>query len=210
MLVLVAMLIAADAPAASATAHGGAAKAVFATPGDMVWTSATSMRFSASAPMLASRPASTPTAAGGPNDFSGEAALGLAVDYFLVKRFSLGGFARASYTWSPMAYGPGFDLGPRIGYSVPFSDWVSVWPRLDLSFGAQGSFGRDPAAPSMATMVWHFNASLHMPLVFSILDHVLLGIGPYFAFQPQWVADTPGLSAFALNFGVSTFVGWHY
>lgn len=213
MLALAVLLIAADAPAPAATAETKPPpKApVFATPGDMVWTSGTSFRFSASAPMLASRPEAMPTATTTANEFSGEATLALALDYFLVKRVSLGAFVRAGYAWSPIAYGPGFGAGPRVGYLAPFNDWVGVWPRLDLSFGAQATFVRPGVVnPPPEGTLWFLNIAAHLPLVFTFLQHVVLGIGPYFALEPQWMQGQPQLAAFALNFGVSSFIGWHH
>lgn len=206
------LLIVADpAPAANADAKPPAkAPNTFATPGDMVWTSGTSFRFSASAPMMGTQPAAMATASS-TNDFAGEATLALALDYFLVKRVSLGAFVRAGYAWSSTSYGPGFGVGPRVGYLAPFSDWVAIWPRLDLSFGAQATFVRPTATNAQASATtWFLNAALHLPLVFSILQHVVLGIGPYFALEPQWIQGNPNLNAFALNFGVSSFIGWHH
>ncbi len=219
MSLLLALVLAADAPAATANAAAAppppaatAKSNSFAQPNDIVFTSGTSLRFTASAPMLASRPAAVPTASGARDEFSGEATLALAIDYFVVKRVSVGAFVRAGYSWSPDAYGPGFGVGPRIGYQVPFTEWVSIWPRLDMSFGAQATFVRATAsasAPPPGTL-WFFNAALHLPLVFSILQHVVIGVGPYFALEPQWMAGQSEVSAFALNFGVSSFIGWHY
>ena len=210
-LTFLAALIAADAPPAqSATAEPTKPKQTFGTPGDMVWTSGTSLRFSASAPLLASRPAAIPSASSSTNEFSGEVTLALAFDYFLVKRVSLGAFVRAGYAWSPLAYGPGFGAGPRIGVQVPFTDWVSIWPRLDLSFGAQGTFARPIAGAPPEGTIWFLNAAVNLPLVFAILQHVVIGIGPYFALEPQWIAGRPELAAFALIFGISSFIGWHY
>ncbi len=184
-------------------------KLAFGAATDMVFTSGTALRFSATAPMLAGRPAAAMSTG---NDFSGEATFALAMDYFLFKRMSVGGFVRASYAWSQTVYGPGFGVGPRIGYYVPFADWVGLWPRLDLSFGAQASTVRPipPATDSQAATVWFFNATANLPLVFSILDHVVLGVGPYFAFEPQWLSGNTELSAFGFNFGVSSFFGWHF
>jgi hypothetical protein len=205
---LFSLLVAADGPSAQASTTKEAPPLTFGTPTDMVWTSGTSIRFSATAPMLPSRPAAA--VANNASDFSGEASFALAIDYFLVKHLSVGAFVRAGYSWSPTVYGPGFGVGPRLGYHMAFSDWVGLWPRLDLSFGAQGSTMRDPAASPANATVWFFNATMNLPLVFSILKHVVLGIGPYFAFEPQWIAGQGDLSAFALNFGVSSFFGWHF
>lgn len=216
MSLLLALLFAADAPPAATAAASApptpAAKNSFAQPNDLVFTSGTTLRFTASAPMLASRPAAVATASGSRDEFSGEATLALAIDYFVVKRVSVGAFVRAGYSWSPDAFGPGFGVGPRIGYQVPFTEWVSIWPRLDLSFGAQATFVRTTAsalAPPPGTL-WFFNAAVHLPLVFSILQHVVIGVGPYFSLEPQWMAGQTELAAFALNFGVSSFIGWHY
>ena len=130
----------------------------------------------------------------------------------MARNLSVGGFARAGYAWSQAAYGPGFGVGPRIGYNVPFSDWVSLWPRLDLSFGAQGTYVRNAAmaAGMVDGLTWFFNAQVNLPLVFSLFNHALLGIGPFFAFEPQWRGGTGNMQAFAFNFGLTTFVGLHY
>ena len=84
MLLVLSLFLLADAPAAALTAKSEP-KIQFGASGDMVFTSGTAIRFSATAPLLATQPSAVMN---NPNDFSGEATFALAMDYFVVKKLS--------------------------------------------------------------------------------------------------------------------------
>lgn len=58
------------------------------------------------------------------------------VDYFLVKRLSLGAFVGISHESVPSGSSTVWAVGPRVGYDLAFSDHFSIWPRAGFSYNS--------------------------------------------------------------------------
>lgn len=104
------------------------------------------------------------------------------VDYFLIKRLSLGAFAGVQYESVPGISTTVFSVGPRVGYDVAFSDHFSLWPRVGLSFNstkiesdAEELGGVEVPAASTSNDAVALN--LFVPLLFHT-NRFFAGVGP--------------------------------
>lgn len=76
------------------------------------------------------------TSISGVDDASTSFTLRPGVDYFLIKRLSLGAFVGVEYSSVPGGSSTVFGVGPRVGYDIAFSDHFSIWPRAGLSYNS--------------------------------------------------------------------------
>jgi hypothetical protein len=104
------------------------------------------------------------------------------VDYFLIDRLSLGAFLGVDTQSQPGGSHTTFGIGPRVGYDIAFSNYVSIWPRIGISYNSTTvktdahSLGGVTIAAAKATN----NAlalNLFAPIMFHT-NHYFAGAGP--------------------------------
>jgi hypothetical protein len=102
-----------------------------------------------------------------------------AVDWFFVDSISLGGFVGVEYNSAPGGNSSVISVGPRVGYNLPLSDRLSIWPKVGFSLantnvsndGVNGVGGEDESNTSV-------QLNLFAPLMFHPVQHFFLGFGP--------------------------------
>ncbi len=104
------------------------------------------------------------------------------VDYFLIKRLSLGAFVGVNYESVPGGSTTVFAIGPRVGYDVAFSDHFSIWPRVGFSYNSTkvetdaDNLG-GVAIPAASTSNDAIALNLFAPLLFHT-HRFFAGVGP--------------------------------
>jgi hypothetical protein len=102
-----------------------------------------------------------------------------AVDWFFADSISLGGFVGVEYNSTPGGNSSVISVGPRIGYNLPLSDRLSIWPKVGFSLanttvsndGVNGVDDEDESNTSV-------QLNLFAPLMFHPVQHFFLGFGP--------------------------------
>jgi hypothetical protein len=140
------------------------------------------------------------------------------VDYFVGARFSLGLGLLASWARTtgptPIFGGPSpvflttrVGVAPRIGYDLPISRGLSLYPRLSIGMGRDASEGSYTVAVAYA---W---VGLYAPLLVHLAPHLFAGFGPYVS-QDLWreLRNNLQLSTYAsapraTSIGLSLLVG---
>lgn len=109
-----------------------------------------------------------------------------AVDYFIADYISIGGFLGLDYNSTPGGSSTTFSIGPRVGYNIPLSDRLSLWPKVGLSFASTNQDQDDVELPDGGTVEAddESNTSLQLnlfaPFMFHPVEHFFIGIGPAF------------------------------
>ena len=98
-----------------------------------------------------------------------------AVDWFFTDAISFGGFVGVEYTSSPGGSSSIISIGPRLGYNLPLSDRLSVWPKAGLSL-ASTSVSEDATDEDDSNTSVQLN--LFVPLMFHPVQHFFMGFGP--------------------------------
>jgi hypothetical protein len=100
------------------------------------------------------------------------------VDYFLIKRLSLGAFFGVDRESVPTGSSTTIGVGPRVGYSIPFSDRFSIWPKVGFSYNST-SIKTDAIGglPESDTSNNAIALNLFAPIMFHHY-HYFAGIGP--------------------------------
>ncbi|HLV68503.1 MAG TPA: hypothetical protein VKY73_21955 [Polyangiaceae bacterium] len=104
-----------------------------------------------------------------------------ALDYFLINNLSVGGFVGLDYATVPSGSTTTFAIGPRIGYNIAFTPFMSVWPRVGFSFTSTSTdFDDDALPPGIDASVTASNLAINLfaPLMFYPAEHFFLGFGP--------------------------------
>lgn len=110
----------------------------------------------------------------------------LALDYELGSHLTLGASAFFSYGSATDADGDGasafgFGIAPRIGYSLAFSDRVSLWPRVGVTFAYSSSSpiraSSTPATSSSTTSYTSLTLNLEPTFVYLLATHFGLTAG---------------------------------
>lgn len=104
-----------------------------------------------------------------------------AIDWFFAEDISLGGFVGVEYNSAPGGDSTVISLGPRIGYNLPLSERISVWPKVGFAFastsasndGIDGVPGSDDEETNTSVQL-----NLFVPLMFHPVQHFFLGLGP--------------------------------
>lgn len=104
------------------------------------------------------------------------------VDYFLIKRLSLGAFFGVDYSSVPGGSTTAFRVGPRVGYDVAFSDHFSIWPRAGLSYNStkvetDAEDVGGVTVPSASGSNDAIAINLFAPVLFHT-NHYFAGVGP--------------------------------
>lgn len=69
-------------------------------------------------------------------------------------------------------------FAPRVGYAFAVTDFLVLWPRLELEFGSGETTYASAGAPDQSSHATHFQASGELAMVFPIQRHVAFSIGP--------------------------------
>jgi hypothetical protein len=100
-----------------------------------------------------------------------------AVDYFFMDAVSIGGFVGVEYTSTPGGDSSVISLGPRVGYNLPVSERVSVWPKIGFSL-ANTSVSDDDDPDDDDESNTSLQLNLFAPVMFHPAQHFFLGFGP--------------------------------
>lgn len=107
-----------------------------------------------------------------------------AVDYFVIDYLSIGGFVGLEHNSTPGGDSTVFSIGPRVGYNIPLSERVSVWPKLGFSFASTSQERDDVELPGGVTIDGDDDSStsvqlnLFVPVMFHPVEHFFIGFGP--------------------------------
>jgi hypothetical protein len=106
-----------------------------------------------------------------------------AADYFVIDNLSIGGFIGWDYTTSGDNDSSRFSIGPRVGYNLPFSDLISIWPKAGFSFAHTSNTvttpGPNDSEVSVSNSADAFALNLFVPVVFHPVRHFFAGFGPF-------------------------------
>jgi hypothetical protein len=106
-----------------------------------------------------------------------------AADYFVINNLSVGGFIGFDYVTSGENDSSRFSLGPRVGYNIPFSDLVSIWPKVGFSFAHTSNTVSSPGPNNSTVSVTNtanaFALNLFAPIMFHPVRHFFAGFGPF-------------------------------
>jgi hypothetical protein len=105
-----------------------------------------------------------------------------AADFFVLQNFSVGGVIGFDYTKVGNHDGTRFQIGPRVGYNLSFTNMLGVWPRVGLSY-AHSSAGYTVANGNQEVSTSTSNDSiainLFVPLMMHPATHFFVGFGPF-------------------------------
>jgi Autotransporter beta-domain len=105
-----------------------------------------------------------------------------AADYFVINNLSVGGFVGFDYVTSGDNDSSRFSLGPRVGYNLPFSDLISIWPKAGFSYAhtsATTSTTTGGTTTSTTNSADAFALNLFVPVMFHPVQHFFAGFGPF-------------------------------
>lgn len=102
-----------------------------------------------------------------------------AVDWFFADSISVGGFVGVEYTSTPGGSSSVISIGPRIGYNLPLSERLSIWPKAGFSFASTSTdiddIGGVDGDEETNTAI---QLNLFVPVMFHPVQHFFLGFGP--------------------------------
>ena len=130
-----------------------------------------------------------------------------AADYFVIDNFSIGGVLLFDYTQAQNVDATRVSIGPRVGYNIPFTDMIGLWPKLGFSYThtnvSTDVEGReDDVEVSVSSPGNHISLSLFAPLMFHPVPHFFVGFGPFLD------ADLSGDNKTTTFGGRLTLGGW--
>jgi hypothetical protein len=105
-----------------------------------------------------------------------------AADYFVINNLSVGGFIGFDYVNSGDSDSSRFSIGPRVGYNLPFSDLISIWPKAGFSFAHTSNSTETVTGSTTVTTTTSNNAfalNLFVPVMFHPVQHFFAGFGPF-------------------------------
>lgn len=107
-----------------------------------------------------------------------------AVDWFVIENLSLGAFISWTYTTAGDSESNRFAIGPRVGYNIPLSDLVSIWPKLGFSFSTTSISAEDDTADEDTVIVNNqgndgIALNIFAPIMFFPATHFFAGFGPF-------------------------------
>jgi hypothetical protein len=109
-----------------------------------------------------------------------------AVDYFVIDYLSIGGFLGLQYDSTPGGSSTAISIGPRVGYNIPLSERLSLWPKVGFSFASTSQSQDDVELPTGGTVEGDDESStslqlnLFAPFMFHPVEHFFIGFGPAF------------------------------
>ena len=101
-------------------------------------------------------------------------ALKPALDFFPIANLSVGGQLIIGYQSIGSISSSELGLLVRVGYNVPISDTISIWPRLSVGYHHQGADQFGGALDSVPVDVF-------VPIVVQPASHFFIGGGPWYA-----------------------------
>jgi hypothetical protein len=140
------------------------------------------------------------TSVGGVDGSTTNIILRPAVDWFIAESISLGGFAGVEYDSAPGGSTSVVSIGPRVGYNVPLTSRLSVWPKVGVSASYTSVDFDDGAEDDEDDTSLQVN--LFAPLMFHPVQHFFLGFGPALD------ADVTGDAKVTTIAGRLTIGGW--
>ena len=107
-----------------------------------------------------------------------------AVDWFVIENLSIGAFISWTYVTAGDADSNHFAIGPRVGYNIPLSDRVSIWPKLGFSFSTTSVSTEQGATDADTTLVETEGndgvaLNIFVPFMFFPAQHFFAGFGPF-------------------------------
>ncbi len=107
-----------------------------------------------------------------------------ALDYFVIRNLSIGGSIFFDYANDGAGHSTRFGVGPRVGYNLPISDLISIWPKAGLSIAHTGVTTETPATattPKADTSRQNTAIALNLfvPVMFHPAPHFFAGFGPF-------------------------------
>ncbi len=100
-----------------------------------------------------------------------------AVDWFFMDAVSIGGFVGVEYNSNPAGSSSVISIGPRIGYNLPVTERLSVWPKVGFSL-ANTSVSNDDDIDDEEESNTGVQLNLFAPVMFHPVQHFFLGFGP--------------------------------
>jgi hypothetical protein len=133
-------------------------------------------------------------------------------DIFLTDRLTIGARVQTSRYTSrttteatpagSRAEGYAATAEPRVGYVVPLTDDVLLWPQASLSAGGARSSGG-----ATRTLDYELGTSIEVGLVFPLGRHVLASIAPVLSYAHDWSRGAPSGDGDAVSAGFRTHIG---
>jgi len=128
-----------------------------------------------------------------------------AVDYFLIPNLSIGGALLLEYQSAGSEDSTRFGIGPRVGYNIPFTDMVGIWPKIGFSYShnsrsSSTETGNTEISNSRTSNA--FTLNLFAPIMFHPVTHFFLGFGPFLD------TDLSGSDKITTYGGKLTMGGW--
>lgn len=106
-----------------------------------------------------------------------------AADFFVIKNLSVGGIIAFDYAKVGNHDGTRFQVGPRVGYNLSFTNMLGMWPILGFSY-AHSSAGytvTNDSNEKVSTSKSNDSVAvdLFVPLMMHPVTHFFLGFGPF-------------------------------
>lgn len=130
-----------------------------------------------------------------------------AADYFVVQNFSVGATLAIDYVNAADSDSTRFSIGPRIGYNIPFTDTVGLWPKLGFAYSHTSVSVDVPTEDDDTELTTsrsgnHITLNLFAPVMFHPAEHFFVGFGPFLD------ADLSGKNKTTTFGGRLTLGGW--
>ena len=81
-------------------------------------------------------------------------------------------------------------FAPRVGWAFPVTDFLVLWPRVELEFGSGDSKSSSTGTPDRSSHNTRLQASGELSMVFPIQRHVSFSFGPVLAYSSATSDDT--------------------
>lgn len=106
-----------------------------------------------------------------------------AADFFVLKNLSIGGILGFDYAKVGNHDGTRFQIGPRVGYNLSFTNMLGLWPIIGFSY-AHSSAGytvTNDANEKVSTSKSNDSIALDLfvPFMMHPVTHFFLGFGPF-------------------------------
>ncbi|HKP56906.1 MAG TPA: hypothetical protein VJV78_09300 [Polyangiales bacterium] len=106
-----------------------------------------------------------------------------AVDWFVIKNLSIGAFISWTYITAGESDSNRFAIGPRVGYNIPLSDLVSIWPKVGFSFSTTSVSSEAGETDEGVLLEEQGNdgvaLNIFVPIMFYPATHFFAGFGPF-------------------------------
>lgn len=135
-----------------------------------------------------------------------------AASYFVTPKLSVGlhtllGYNTTHYTDSDTRQKQTmFAIGPSLGYAVPLTEHVSLWPQLEATYfhgwwSSPGAVGPDTSSG--------ISASVGLPVLWSPAEHFFVGVGPNVDWFSGWL-ENGAFTGDRVLVGLTTSIGGYF